>query len=406
MNAHRRWASLLVFPVVLGCAGAQAPVVRPGIDVLLTDSLALVQGRRVVLLTNQSGVDAAGVDDLTRLREAGIAVTAILSPEHGFRGQLDEENIGHGVDSATGIPIFSLYGAERRPTPAMLTGADVLLVDLPDIGARTYTYVSTALLALEAAADAQVPVVILDRPNPIGGVAVQGPMLDTALQSFVGFLPVPLRHGMTLGELVRYGQAVRGVGGRLIVVPAAGWRAEAWYDDTGLPWVRPSPSMPSLESATHYPGLVLFEATNLSVGRGTAVAFQVVGAPWLDAARVARALAVPGAAVTDTVVTPVGSSDGKFDGVTIPAVRLRVTDRQTYDPVAAAVHLLAAIRAVHPDSLDIDPRRFDDRAGTAALRTGLESGRAPAAIVADWDPELARFRRDRERWLVYPRELP
>ncbi|MDH5198548.1 MAG: DUF1343 domain-containing protein, partial [Gemmatimonadota bacterium] len=197
-------------------AGAQESV-RPGIDVLIDDSLHLVRNRRVGLLTNQTGVDAHGVDDVTRLLGAGVRLTAIFSPEHGFRGQLDQENIGNGRDSATGIPIYSLYraGDVRGPTPEMLAAVDVVLVDLQDIGGRPYTYVSTALRALEAAATQGVPLIVLDRPNPIGGVAVQGPVLDTAFRSTVGMLPVPLRHGMTLGELVGFGRFVLGLGGSL-----------------------------------------------------------------------------------------------------------------------------------------------------------------------------------------------
>src|SRR5574341_1107000 len=303
--------------VVIGCAaaGPSRPAVRPGIDVLLTDSLHLVAGRRVGLLTNQTGVDSRGESDVERLLRAGVRLTALFSPEHGFRGVLDQENIGQGVDSATGLLIYSLYGAVRAPTPAMLQNVDLLLVDLQDIGARPYTYISTTLLTLQAAAPLGRRVVVLDRPDPVGGVAVQGPMLDTAFASFVGFLPVPVRHGMTLGELARLGAARLGLSPGLTVVPLGGWSRDRWFDDTGLPWVRPSPNMPDLESATHYPGVVVFEGTNLSVGRGTPIAFQVLGAPWLDPARV-RALVgeVAGVALRDTTITPVSPTDGKYPG--------------------------------------------------------------------------------------------
>jgi uncharacterized protein YbbC (DUF1343 family) len=389
--------------VVAGCASAPQGPVRPGIDVLLTDSLALVRERRVGLLTNQTGVDARGVDDVTRLVQAGVQLTAIFSPEHGFRGHLDEENIDHGVDSATGTRIYSLYGAVRAPTAAMLADLDVLLIDLQDIGGRTYTFVSTALLAVEAATTAGVAVVVLDRPNPIGGTLVQGPVLDTALRSFIGMLPVPLRHGMTIGELVRFGNAERSIGAALTVVPAAGWRRAAWFDETGLPWVRPSPSMPNLESASHYPGLVLFEATNLSVGRGTPVAFQVVAAPWLDAAAVAASLAarVVGVEVVDTVVIPDDPPDGKFDGVQAPAIKLRVRDRAVYDPIATAVQLLHAIHTAHPTEFELDSTRFDQRAGTRTLRAQVRSGEDPASAIAAWSGELETFRERRDRWLLY-----
>ncbi|MDH4044587.1 MAG: DUF1343 domain-containing protein [Gemmatimonadota bacterium] len=382
---------------------------RPGIDVLIDDSLHLVRNRRVGLLTNQTGVDAHGVDDVTRLLGAGVRLTAIFSPEHGFRGQLDQENIGNGRDSATGIPIYSLYraGDVRGPTPEMLAAVDVVLVDLQDIGGRPYTYVSTALRALEAAATQGVPLIVLDRPNPIGGVAVQGPVLDTAFRSTVGMLPVPLRHGMTLGELVGFGRFVLGLGGSLTVVPAAGWRRPTWFDATGLPWVRPSPNMPSLESATHYPGLVLFEATNLSVGRGTPIAFQVIGAPWLDPRAVVRRVGdVIGVALRDTVIVPANPTDAKYPGAALPAIRLELLDRERYDPVALAFRLLVAVRAEHGDSLRITARRLDQLAGTDVLRRSIEEGADPAPLLARWTAQAEAFRTARLRFLLYPPELP
>jgi len=406
MQAHEGRSPLLLGLVLAACAAGAPQGVRPGIDVLLDDSLALVQGQRVGLLTNRAGVDARGVDDVTRLREAGVQLTALFSPEHGFRAQLDEENIGHGVDSATGLPIYSLYGAIRAPTPSMLATIDVLLVDLQDVGARPYTYVTTALHALQAADAAGVPVIVLDRPNPIGG-AVQGPILDTAFRSDIGMLPIPMRHGMTIGELVRLGDDLLGIHGRLTVIPVAGWVRNAWFDATALPWIPPSPSMPSLESATHYPGLVLFEATNLSVGRGTPIAFQVVAAPWLDPEAVRRELgSVAGVVLADTVVVPIAPPDGKYANTPLPALRLRVTDRTAYDPVTTAVRLLGAVRRRHADSLTIVAARFDRLAGTDRVRRELWEGRDPAAIAAAWDADLAAFASRRSRYALYRSELP
>ncbi len=390
--------------VVVACAapGASPPAVRPGIDVLLTDSLHLVTGQRVGLLTNQTGVDGRGESDVERLLHAGVRLTALFSPEHGFRGALDQENIGHGVDSATGLPLYSLYGEVRAPTAAMLKDVDVLLVDLQDVGARTYTYISTTLLTLEAAARLNRLVIVLDRPNPIGGAAVQGPVLDTALTSFVGMLPVPLRHGMTIGELARLGAARLGLSGRLMVVPVAGWTRAQWFDDTGLPWVRPSPNMPDQESASHYPGLVVFEGTNLSVGRGTPIAFQVVGAPWLDPVRVGALVGeVAGVAMRDTVITPVSPTDGKYPGEGLPALRFRVTDRGAYDPTLLAARLLSAVRAAHSDRLTFNPRGFDQLAGEKAWRLAVEAGRSGEDIWRSWQPGIAAFMRVREAYLLY-----
>lgn len=400
MTHHITW--VIGFLLLAGCSST-AQTVRPGIDVLLTDSAHLVAGRRTAILTNQTGVDAAGTSDVDRLVAAGVQLAAIFSPEHGYRGVLDQENIGHGADSATGVPVWSLYGDVRAPTAEMLEGVDVLVVDLQDIGARTYTYISTILLTMQSARTHGVPVIVLDRPNPIGGVQMQGPVLDTAFSSFVGMLPVPLRHGMTMGELARFGNEVLGIGAELAVVPAVGWTRSQWFDHTALPWVRPSPNMPDLESATHYPGTVLFEGTNLSVGRGTPIAFQVIGAPWLDPAAVLGRVAAPaGVEFGDTMIAPVRPPDGKYEGLTIPAVRLRVTDRGTYDPVGAAVHLLTAIRGTHPGSFALRADGFDRLAGGTRLRRQIESGVPPDSIVVGWDAALRAFRELRRRYLLYP----
>ncbi len=362
----------------------------------------LLAGKRAGLLTNQTGIDRAGVSDLDRLLQADAQVSAILTPEHGYRGVLDQADIGHGVDSATGLPVYSLYGDVRAPTPDMLRRIDLLLVDLQDIGARPYTYISTTLLAMRACRAAGVPVLVLDRPNPIGGLLVQGPVLDTAHSSFVGMLPVPLRHGMTLGELARLGNDLLDIGAELVVIPAAGWVRDLWFDTTGLPWVRPSPSMPSLESASHYPGTVLFEATNLSVGRGTPVAFQVLGAPWLDVQAV-RALvgARRGVGLRDTVVTPRSPPDGKYPDQAIAALRLTVLDRAVYDPVETAVALVWAIARVHPDSFRVDPRRFARLAGTDVILEDLADRDGVAELAVSWRADLADFRILSQPYLLY-----
>jgi uncharacterized protein YbbC (DUF1343 family) len=390
--------------VMIACLspGHAAGQVRPGIEVLLTDSLHLVRGRRVGILTNQTGVDRLGASDIDLLRRSGIQLTAIFSPEHGFRGNLDRENIKNTIDSATGVPIYSLFGSIRAPTAGMLSQIDVLLVDLQDIGARPYTYISTTLLAMRAAHDLDRTVIVLDRPDPIGGELVQGPLREEADSSFVGMLPVPLRHGMTLGELARLGNARLRIGARLIVVPVAGWRRSEWFEETGLPWVRPSPNMPDLESAAHYPGLVLFEATNLSVGRGTPIAFQVLAAPWLNPRAVRDALgAVPGAELSDTTIVPLSPSDGKYAGRTLPALRFLVRDRRTYDPTRLAVRLLAALRLVHRDSLVLQAQALDQRAGTARVRLGIERGVSGDSIWSSWRADIVRFVRARQDFLLY-----
>lgn len=383
-------------------SGQSEGVVRPGIDVLVSDSLHLLSGRRVGLLTNQTGVGRNGSSDVDLFLDADVQLTALFSPEHGFRGGLDTATVDHGVDAMTGLPIFSLYGETREPTPAMMDRIDLLVIDLQDIGARTYTYISTALLAMRAARLADVPVVVADRPNPIGGVLIQGPMLSEPNASFVGMLQVPLRHGMTFGELALYGNGALQIEADVTVVPVDGWRRHRWFDEVGLPWVRPSPNMPDLESATHYPGVVVFEATNLSVGRGTPVAFQVVGAPWLEPSQVVAHLRqVSGVAVSDTVVVPNGPSDGKYAGRRVNAIRLSVTDRGGYDPVETATELLAAIHAVHREALEVDRDRLARLAGTDALWAAVSGGAPLGELYREWDTAIAEFQRRRERFLLY-----
>jgi uncharacterized protein YbbC (DUF1343 family) len=400
------WAVLVLSQgATLSCGSTSdaAPEVRPGVEVLLSDSAHLVADRAVGLLTNQNGIDSRGVGDVDLLLEAQVNLVAIFSPEHGFRGYSDESNIGHGTDSATGLPIYSLYGDQLEPTPEMLNQIEVLVCDLQDIGARTYTYISTILHAMRAAVGVGLQVIVLDRPNPIGGELVQGPVLDTAFASYVGMLPVPLRHGMTMGELALLGNEVLGIGANLTVVPTKGWRRSMWYDDTGLPWIRPSPSMPDLESASHYPGTVVFEGTNLSVGRGTPIAFQTLGAPWLRPREVREVVGdEPGVAISDTTITPEGPPDGKYSDVMISALKFRVVDRDEYDPTHLMARLLTAIKQVHPDSFAFtNPAGFDRLAGSNRLRIAIEEGLSASEIVARWNDGLAQFRRLRERYLIY-----
>lgn len=394
--------------------GPSPAAVRPGIEVLLADSFHLVRGRRVGLLTNHTGVDRQGRRDVDLLLAAGVAVTTLFTPEHGFRGTEDRPDLANTLDSATGLPIYSVYGATRTPDVSALASLDVLLIDLQDVGARYYTYPSTAVLMMRDAAPRGVRVVILDRPNPVGGTAVQGTMPEPpgALPPSGGFMPVPMRHGMTIGELARFANVELAIGADVVVVPAGGWRRGLYYDGVGLPWVRPSPAMPGLESALHYPGLCLFEGTNLSVGRGTDVPFQVVGAPWLEPTRVLEALGIreggrgngeglDGVEVSATAFTPRDPTDAKYGGVEVRGLRLRVTDRSRYDPTHAAVALLAAIRATHPDSFRFREGRFDRLAGDERLRGALESGAPPSRIWREWDARVAWFKERRAKYLLY-----
>ena len=379
--------------------------IRPGIEVLLEDSLHLVAGRRVGLITNQTGMDASGRSSIDRLYEhPSVELVALFAPEHGIRGTADPgETVEDDVDVETGVPIHSLYGAVRSPTPEMLDGIDVLLMDYQDIGARYWTYVSTMTLAMEAAAEQGIPVVVLDRPNPIGG-AVQGNVLDPPFATFVGRYPIAMRHGMTPGELARYYQGEMGIGGELRVVPVDGWRRDIPFAETGLPWIRPSPNMPDVESATHYPGTCLFEGTVLSVARGTEAPFQQIGAPWLDGDDLAEAMneyGLPGVRFEPVRFTPNAPSDGKFEGVEVEGVRLVATSPE-YDPTHAAVALLVETRRMSGTRWGWLQAHFDRLAGTDRLRQAIDAGAGLDEIRSGWRDELEAFKRVREQYLIYP----
>ena len=396
---------------LLGSIACAAPAakgqVRPGIEVLASDSAHLVRGKRLGLLTNHTGIDRQGRRDADVLIAEGFRLTALFSPEHGFRGTEDRSGLPDEVDSATGLPIYSLYGGSRTAARAALDSIDVLLIDLQDIGARYYTYPATAASLMRDAAHAGKRVIVLDRPDPVDGRAVQGNVRAQAANPdsvLVGFLPIAMRHGMTLGELERMANDVLHIGADLVVVPAAGWTRDELFDQTGLPWVKPSPNMPDLESALHYPGICLFEGTNLSVGRGTSFAFQVIGAPWLDAEAVRRALpaaVLVGVEVTSVAFTPRAPTDRKYDGVELRGLRFRVVDRERYDPTHLAVALLVAIRAVHARELRINAQSFDGLAASSDLRLALEAGRSAPEIWATWEGDLNRFRLVRAKYLLY-----
>ena len=381
-----------------------AAAVRPGIEVFLEDLPAALRGKRVGLITNHTGIDRAGTPDIDLIAaHKDLKLVALLAPEHGIRGTIEAgEKVTDEVDARTGVPIYSLYLAEDRgPTPQMLANVDVLVYDLQEVGGRTWTYVSTMVLAMQAAVKKQIPFVVLDRPNPIGGEIVEGALLDPKFKSFVGMYPIPARHGMTVGELATLFNRQQGIGADLIVMRTAGWRRSQWFDQTGLPWRNPSPNLRSLAALSSYPGTVYFEGTNLAEGRGTDRPFEQIGASWLDAARAAatmNARRLPGIRF-EPITMSVLPTAAKFKGQTIPALRFAITDRHTYRPVRTALLVIDEIRRQHPREFAWTGT-IDRLTGSDKVRLAVAQGTLPA-LLEEWEREAEAFRQARMPFLLY-----
>jgi uncharacterized protein YbbC (DUF1343 family) len=378
--------------------------VRPGIEMFLADLPPAVRGKRVGLITNHTGIDRARTSDIDLIvRHPDLKLVALLAPEHGIRGTIEAGvRVGDEVDQKTGVPVYSLYMAEDRgPTSEMLKDVDVLVYDLQEVGGRTWTYVSTMALSMRAAAAKKIPFVVLDRPNPIGGEIVEGALLDPRFKSFVGMYPIPARHGMTVGELARLFNERHGIGADLIVARAGHWRRSLWFDQTGLPWVNPSPNLRSLAAVTSYPGTVYFEGTNLTEGRGTERPFEQIGAPWLDAAGVARSMndrQLPGIRF-EAVTIRIEKTAAKFPGQEIPAIRFAITDRLAYRPVRTALLLIAEIKRRHPGEFAWGTT-IDRLTGSDEVRRAIDAGQL-APLLERWDREAAAFEESRKPFLLY-----
>jgi uncharacterized protein YbbC (DUF1343 family) len=391
-------------PQVAAVPSADSGTVIPGIEVFLADVPPALRGKRVGLITNHSGVDRSKNLDIDLIAQhKDLKLVALLAPEHGIRGDAqDGVRILDDVDRRTGVPIYSLYTAEDRgPTPAMLKDVDVLVYDLQEVGGRTWTYVSTMALSMQAAAKKRIPFVVLDRPNPLGGEIVEGALLDPKFKSFVGMYPIPARHGMTVGELATLFNQKYGIGADLIVVRAANWRRSQWFDETGLPWVNPSPNLRSFAALQSYPGSVYFEGTNLTEGRGTDRPFEQIGASWLNAPEVARlmnGMELPGIRF-EAITMPVAPTAAKFKGETIPAIRLAVTDRHAYRPVRTSLLLIDEIRRQHPREFAWGPS-IDRLTGSDKVRLAIDGRKLPS-LLEEWDQEAADFLETRRPFLLY-----
>ena len=380
-----------------------------GLSVLLGERLGIVEGRSIGLITNHTGVDSQFRSNLTLFAEhPEVKLTALFSPEHGIAGSAQA---GIHVASENGkrqhIPIHSLYGKTREPTADVLDGIDALVYDIQDVGSRFYTYISTLLRSMNAAAANSVDFIVLDRPNPIRGDRVEGNLLQPAFQSFVGETTLTIRHGMTVGELAQFYSAELDSmpSSRLHVVPMHGWQREMWYDQTGLPWVPPSPNMPTVETATLYPGTCLIEGTNLSEGRGTTKPFEWIGAPWIDPERwgdTLNNLCLPGVHFRPIHFTPTFS---KHVDKGCHGVQVHITDRDKVKPVDVGVHLIATAQHLHPDQFGFIENSggyfFDLLAGTDTLRLRLMAGESASEIVESWQPEVEEFTERCRPYLLY-----
>jgi uncharacterized protein YbbC (DUF1343 family)/CubicO group peptidase (beta-lactamase class C family) len=390
-----------------GDFGASGPAPAPppftpvlnGIDVLKAENFKSLQGRRVGLVTNHTGRALTGEPTIDLLAKApGVKLVALFSPEHGIRGDVDEK-VDSTRDEKTGLPVYSLYGEITRPTAQMLEAIDTLVFDIMDVGVRFYTYETTMAYVMEEAAKRNIKMVVLDRVNPITGFGVEGPTLEKTLLGFVGYFPMPVRHGMTMGELAKLFNAENKIGADLTVVPVRNWRREQWFDETGVPWVNPSPNMRNLTEATLYPGICIIEAANVSVGRGTDTPFEHFGAPWMDGTKLAAALnarRLPGIRFYPTSFTPTSS---QFKGERCSGVFMIVTDRSALQAVRLGVEVASAIYQQHPTSFEID--KILRLLGSARVLERIKAGEDAARIAASWSADEGRWRLLRAKYLIY-----
>ena len=387
--------------------------VRIGIERLIEEDRSLVAGARVALVSNPASIDRGFRHAAEILGDdPRIELVALFGPQHGFRSDLQDNMIEtpHARDERRRIPIYSLYSETREPTPEMLRDVDVLVVDLQDVGTRVYTYIYTMANCMRAAARHGVRVVVCDRPNPVGGLAIEGTILRPECVSFVGQFPIPLRHGMTIAELARLFNQEFSIGAALDIVPLDGWRRSMYFDETGLPWVIPSPNLPTLDSTIVYPGAVLFEGTMLSEGRGTTRPFELIGAPWIDGDSLASAMnarGLPGVHFRATFFEPTFQKHAKQ---TCGGCQLHVTDRDAFQPVRTAVELIDGFRRENPSAFawrqppyeyEHDKWPIDILYGSDGLRTTIDSGGDISRVIASWRKEEDAFRKTRDKYLIY-----
>jgi uncharacterized protein YbbC (DUF1343 family) len=387
--------------------------VQTGLD-RVNEYQQLFKNKRVGIVTNHTAYNSRGqyITDIFNNMK-GVTVTALFGPEHGIRGKAED---GAAIKSENepdrNIPIYSLYGETKKPTPEMLKNVDVLVFDMQCIGARFYTYIYTMAYAMEAAAEQGITFVVLDRPNPITGIMVEGNILEKEFATFVGLFPIPVRHGMTIGELANMfneeGWLANGIKADLTVIPMKNWHREYWYDETGLKFIKPSPNMPNLESATVYPGICLLQGTNVSEGRGTTTPFQLLGAPWIDGKSFAiqlNALKLPGVYFQDTIFTPIpipgAAENPKHKNKKCSGVKIKVTNRNHYQPYRTGIFVVKTIFEMYPDSLQWLVHNFDRHSGSDSIRETIINCGDIDGLITSWQDQLNDFMEKRKKYLIY-----
>jgi uncharacterized protein YbbC (DUF1343 family) len=375
------------------------PKVLNGIDVLRQQNFKPLAGRQVGLITNHTGLAADGTSTIDLLYRSDVCdLVALFSPEHGPRGLLDDRVVS-SVDAVTGLPVYSLYGGPKKPTPEMLQRIEALVFDIQDIGTRFYSYNITMAYCMEAAAEANIPFYVLDRPNPVGGIHVEGPMLDEDKTSFVGYMPMPIRHGMTSGELARFFNRENEIGADLHVIEMEGWRRTFYYEDTGQLWVNPSPNMRNMLEAILYPGVALLEKTNVSVGRGTDRPFEVVGAPWIEPRRFAAALREARPAGIEFVPLYFTPEESKNKGEMCGGVHIMIVDREKVHSVMLGLTLISVLHRLYPDEFELE--NVMQLLCNAKAMEMLKAGLSPVEVLQGAGPEVDAFMSRRRRALIY-----
>ncbi len=371
-------------------------MVKTGLTVLLTERLDIIEGKSIGLITNSTGVDENLQSNISLLTEKGN-LKAVFSPEHGLWGAV-QDAISIPSIKIDQIPVYSLYGNVNKPTAEMLKGIDALIFDIQDVGVRFYTYISTMAMAMEACAENGVEFIVLDRPNPIKGDVVDGSILKTEFRSFVGYLQVPIRYGLTVGELAKfYNNDVKAY---LTIIKMDGWKRSMWFDQTGLQWVMPSPNMPTLETATVYPGMCLFEGTNISEGRGTTRPFEIIGSPWIDPfnlADILNSICLEGVRFRPLYFVPTFS---KYKDENCGGVQIHVIDRDKFNPIKTALTIISTLRGLYPNYFQFN-RHFDLLMGTEKVRKAISDGSSIDEIIAYWQDDLSEFSKLRSSYILY-----